>query len=42
MISYFTKMKMSDWVNSLEDVFKINMYDVLKGEGRISHDKAMK
>ena len=35
-------MKMSDWVTSLEEVFKINMYDVLNGKGKISHDKAMK
>ena len=35
-------MKMEDWVTSLEEVFKINMYDVLKDKGKISHDKAMK
>lgn len=35
-------MKMNDWLTSLEDVFKINMYDVLNGKGKISHDKAMK
>ena len=35
-------MKMNDWVASLEEVFKINMYDVLNGKGKISHDKAMK
>ena len=35
-------MKMNDWVISLEEVFKINMYDVLNGKGKISHDKAMK
>ena len=35
-------MKMFDWVTSLEEVFKINMYDVLNGKGKISHDKAIK
>ena len=35
-------MKMNDWVTSLEEIFKINMYDVLNGKGKISHDKAMK
>ena len=35
-------MKMNDWVISLEEVFKINMYDVLNGKDKISHDKAMK
>lgn len=35
-------MKMNDWVISLEEVFKINMYDVLNGKGKISRDKAMK
>ena len=35
-------MKMNDWVASLEEVFKINMYDVLNGKGKISHDKAIK
>lgn len=35
-------MKMNDWVISLEEVFKINMYDVLNGKGKISHDKAIK
>lgn len=35
-------MKMNDWVASLKEVFKINMYDVLNGKGKISHDKAIK
>ena len=35
-------MKMNDWVASLEEVFKINMYDVLNGKGKVSHGKAMK
>jgi len=35
-------MKMNDWVTSLEQVFKINMYDLLNSKGKISHDKAMK
>ena len=35
-------MKMSDWGVSLEEVFKINMYDVLNGKGKVSHGKAMK
>ena len=35
-------MKMNDWVTSLEEVFKINMYDVLNGKGKISYAMAMK
>ena len=34
-------MKMIDWVKSVEDIFKINMYDILKGKGSISHDEAV-
>ena len=35
-------MKMSDWIKSVEDVFKINMYDNLKNKGSISHEMAIK
>lgn len=35
-------MKMSDWIKSIEDVFKINMYDNLKNKGSISHEMAIK
>lgn len=35
-------MKMIDWIKSVEDIFKINMYDVLKDKGSISHDTAIK
>ena len=34
-------MKMNDWINSVEEVFKINMYDILNDKGSISHDKAL-
>lgn len=35
-------MKMIDWIKSVEEIFKINMYDVLKDKGSISHNDAIK
>ena len=35
-------MKMEDWMKLTCDIFKINYYDVLEGNGSISHDKAIK
>ena len=34
-------MKMEDWIKSVEEIFKINMYDILKDKGSISHSKAV-
>lgn len=34
-------MKMNDWIKSVEEIFKINMYDILKDKGSISHEKAV-
>lgn len=35
-------MKMQDWIQSVEDIFKINFYDNLINKGSISHDDAVK
>lgn len=35
-------MKMEDWINSVEDIFKINFYDNLNNKGSVSHTDAIK
>ncbi len=35
-------MKMEDWTNSVEDIFKINFYDNLNNKGSVSHTDAIK
>ncbi|MBQ9072090.1 MAG: virulence RhuM family protein [Bacilli bacterium] len=34
-------MTMEDWIKSVDDIFKINYYDVLDNNGVISHNKAL-
>ena len=35
-------MKMEDWINYVEDIFKINFYDNLNNKGSVSHTDAIK